>query len=110
MNDNHRQDDRLERLLQRRHTPDAPDGLARRIIEAAGTPSAAPRLVRPARTNSGIGRFFADLRGMIAIPQPAFACALALVFGVVIGIEMDWMADPALYDWAGLFVSGENWL
>lgn len=67
----------LDDILRERYTPDVPTNLAYRIIEAAR-----PRGEEKGFTWAGVQRALAE---MFVIPQPAFAMAVILILGVVIG-------------------------
>lgn len=71
-------DKNLDHLLSMRRAVDVPPGLAQRIINMAQA--------RPAR-HEGWADIWADVQAMFVIPRPAYALALAAVFGLLIGFD-----------------------
>ncbi len=77
----------LDQILNMRNAPEAPEYLARQIIaQAAGMPQGA---VAATKARFDIGRFWAELKDMVAIPAPAYAFAVVLVLGLGAGMVGD---------------------
>jgi hypothetical protein len=67
----------LDDILRERHVPDMPTNMAYRIIEAAK-----PRGSEKGFTWAAFQRAMAEI---FVIPQPAFAMAVILILGIVLG-------------------------
>lgn len=71
-------DKNLDHLLSMRRTVDVPPGLAQRIVNMAQ-----PRKPK----EDSWADIWADFQAMFVIPRPAYALALAAVFGLLIGFD-----------------------
>ena len=72
----------VDKVLYRRAVPEAPYGLAERII-------AASLRLETARQENGritLSDLWQAFRDMFVIPQPAYALALALMVGLTMGV------------------------
>jgi hypothetical protein len=69
----------VDKVLMRRAVPEAPFGMADRIIAASLKVETRRKI-----TLNDLLQGFAD---MFVIPQPAFALAMVLVFGLTIGLN-----------------------
>lgn len=82
------QDNELNGLLGNRFTPHAPQDLAERIIFRAVT-----NLRQPARN------FWTEFATMFSIPHPSYVMAVAVVIGLVVGLQAG----------DGLAMLGQDW-
>ncbi len=72
----------VNKILGRRAVPEAPFGLAERII-AASLRLEAKREINGKITLGDLWQAFTE---MFAIPQPAYALAIALIIGLTMGV------------------------
>lgn len=79
MTPNNDNTDPMNNLLLMRRGVDVPSGLAQRIINMA--PPHRPR------TTQRWADIWADIQAMFVIPRPAYALALAAIFGLIIGFD-----------------------
>lgn len=95
------QDD-LNRMLNSRYTPNAPSGLAERIIHAAMMDIQARQMPR---------NLWAEISAMFALPHPSVVMATIVIFGVVIGIQAGDSLIPLGQDWSSfLDINEGGWL
>ena len=79
-------DKQLDHLLSLRRAADVPPGMAQRIINMAQP--------RKPKTDSWAD-IWSDIQSMFVIPRPAYALAVAALFGLLIGFDTSAAsADP----------------
>lgn len=83
MVDEHRDD--LDVMLAKRSVPKAPAGLAEQIIARAYRDEGN----RKAGSGFSFWDYVPDLTPVFAIPRPAYACAVMIALGVLLGFTMD---------------------
>ena len=75
----------IKELLNLRRVPQAHEDLSARIIDAAAGLSQEPlRVVRKDRSS-----LWGELQNFFTLPQPAFAMAITLLLGLMIGLMSD---------------------
>lgn len=91
--------DDLDRLLNKRMTPQAPSNLAHRIAEMAGQ--------KPARRPLNI---WDEISAMFIIPRPAVALGFSILLGLFVGFQAGDVSSTEV-DWASsLYVDEGGWL
>lgn len=102
-------DNNLDHLLSMRRAVDVPPGLAQRIINMAQ-----PHKPKPAQDSWA--DIWADFQSMFVIPRPAYALALAAIFGLLIGFDTTAASTDPVYSNFTSFLQADadidegNWL
>lgn len=97
----------LDHLLSMRRAVDVPPGLAQRIVNMAQ-----PRKPK----QDSWADIWADFQSMFMLPRPAYALALAAIFGLLIGFDTTTsQADPVYSNFTSFLqadadIDEGNWL
>ena len=97
-------DKKFDDLLNQHHVPQPASNLAQRICDAA--------TLEEVKSTSWFDNFLFELNRLFVIPRPAYAIATCLIFGALIGLQLDMSAMSAGSDVTFLeidFYEGE-WL
>jgi hypothetical protein len=89
----------LDQILQRRFIPSPASNLASRIIEAAREPKKKRRFY-----------LVQEIFQMMEIPRPAYALAVCLVIGLVLGIQIDNAVNISEQDLLSFVEIDDDWL
>lgn len=105
------EDPELDRLLSARAAPVAPDGLAARIVAMAEAERRTGTAKRSAGSRAVARRpWYAELAQTLLIPRPAYALAVFLVCGMLIGFTLASPEDMSgSNDWQVTLSSNEAW-
>ncbi len=97
----------LDHLLSMRRAVEVPPGLAQRIINM--TPPRKPK-------QDNWADIWADFQSMFVLPRPAYALALAAIFGLLIGFDTSASSTDPIYSNFTSFLQADadidegNWL
>jgi hypothetical protein len=104
-------DGSLDRLLNERYEPAAPEGLAARIVAAAHREQpAAQARGRRIPLSGRLQGWAAEFGEFFLLPRPALAVAVCLIVGAVAGFEAQAQMMPGDIDWSSFLDVNEDWI